>query len=252
MSPEAPHRYGRALALASGLTALVLLIGLAISRVADEALPYLTREPASVLDAPLTDSRGHPTTLGDFRGKVVVLSDVMTLCQESCPIITASMVAAARELDASPRGDRVEFVSVTIDPTRDDVRHLRAYQRQFGAVPTWTLLTGSRRVVDQLWDTLGVWRRRTHLERPYPHDWVSGVPLTTDIAHTDELIFVDGDQNFRYEMDGYGNVPASSIPGRIYGFMDRLGHRNVSAADPGSWTPAQVVDVVDWLLGGAS
>ena len=51
MSPEAPHRYGRALALTSGLTALVLLIGLAISRVADEALPYLTREPASVLDA---------------------------------------------------------------------------------------------------------------------------------------------------------------------------------------------------------
>jgi hypothetical protein len=51
MSSGAPHRYGRALALTSGLTALVLLIGLAISRVADEALPYLTREPASVLDA---------------------------------------------------------------------------------------------------------------------------------------------------------------------------------------------------------
>ena len=208
--------------------------------------------PASVLTAPLTDSRGHPTTLGDFRGKVLVLTDVMTLCQESCPIITASMVTAARELGAASGGDRVQFVSVTIDPGRDDVRHLRAYERQFGAMPNWTLLTGSRGVVDDLWDTLGVWRHRTRLERPYPRDWVTGAPLTTDIAHTDELIFVDGDQRFRYEMDGYGNVPAEAIPGRIYRFMDRLGHRNVSAADAGSWTPAQVTDVVDWLLGGAS
>jgi cytochrome oxidase Cu insertion factor (SCO1/SenC/PrrC family) len=208
--------------------------------------------PASVLTAPLTDSRGRPTTLGDFRGKVVVLSDVMTLCQESCPIITASMVTAARELGGSPHGDQVQFVSVTIDPTRDDVRHLRAYERQFGAMPNWTVLTGSRRVVEDLWDTLGVWRRRTHLEPPYPRDWVTGAPVTTDIAHTDELIFIDGHQSFRYEMDGYGNVPASSIPGRIYRFMDRLGHRNVSVADSGAWTPAQVTEVVDWLLGGAS
>lgn len=208
--------------------------------------------PASVLTAPLRDSRGHRTTLGALKGNVIVLSDVMTLCQESCPIITASMVTAARELDASPRGDQLEFVSITIDPTRDDLRHLRAYERQFGAVPNWTLLTGSRRVVDHLWDTLGVWRHRTPLERPYPRDWVTGAPLTTDIAHTDELIFIDGDQNFRYEMDGYGNVPASSIPGRIYRFMDRLGHRNVSVPDPGSWSPAQVTEVLDWLLERAS
>jgi len=208
--------------------------------------------PASVLTAPLTDSHGHRTTLGDFRGKVVVLSDVMTLCQESCPIITASMVTAARELAASSRGDQVQFVSVTIDPGRDDVRHLRAYERQFGAMRNWTLLTGSRRAVDALWDRLGVWRHRTGLERPYPHDWVTGSPLTTDVAHTDELIFIDGDQRFRYEMDGYGNVPAAAIPGRIYRFMDRLGHRNASTSDPGSWTPGQVTEVVDWLLGGAS
>ncbi|WP_179662938.1 SCO family protein [Nocardioides panaciterrulae] len=208
--------------------------------------------PASVLTAPLTDSRGRPTTLDAFRGKVLVLTDVMTLCQESCPIVTASMVTAARRLEASLRGDRVQFLSLTVDPGRDDVRHLRAYERQFGALPNWTLLTGSRRVVDGLWDTLGVWRHRTPIERPFPRDWVTGVPLTTDIAHTDELIFIDGDQRFRYEMDGYGNVPASAIPGRIYRFMDRLGHRNVSATDPGAWTPDQVTEVVDWLLGGAS
>jgi cytochrome oxidase Cu insertion factor (SCO1/SenC/PrrC family) len=205
--------------------------------------------PTSVLDSPLVDSHGHATTLGSMSGKVIVLSDVMTLCQESCPIITASMVAAARKLDRTPLGRHVEFVSLTIDPTRDDARHLRAYQRQFGALPNWTVLTGSRGAVDQVWHTLGVWRHRTTLKPPYPRDWVTGGRLTTDIAHTDELIFIDKDQNFRYELEGYGNVPPSSIPMRIHHFMDRLGHRNLSTPEAGSWSPAQVTQVLHWVLG---
>lgn len=208
--------------------------------------------PASVLDAPLVNSRGRPTTLRAMRGKVIVLSDVMTLCQESCPIITASMLSAARSLDRTPAGRNVEFVSLTVDPTRDDGEHLRAYQRQFPPIPNWTLLTGSPSVVNRLWDTLGVWRRRTHLKPPLPKDWVTGAPLTTDVAHTDELIVIDAGQRFRYEVDGSGNVPRSAIPPRIYRFMDALGRRNVAQPDPGSWTPAQMSQVVHWVLGGAA
>ena len=205
--------------------------------------------PASVLDAPLVDARGRPTTLRSLRGRVIVLSDVMTLCQESCPIITASMVSAARSLDRGPLGRDVEFVSLTIDPKRDDGRHLRAYQRQFPAVPNWTMLTGSPAIVDGLWRTLGVWRHVTHLKPPLPRDWVTGAALTTDIAHTDGLIFIDASQRFRYEMEGYGNTSPSEIPPRIYCFMDALGHRNASQPDPASWTPAQLGDVVRWILG---
>jgi cytochrome oxidase Cu insertion factor (SCO1/SenC/PrrC family) len=208
--------------------------------------------PARVLDAPLVDEHGRATSLGAMRGKVIVLSDVMTLCAESCPIITASMVSAARQLDRTPLGSRVEFVSLTIDPARDDVRHLRAYQRQFPALRNWTVLTGSPSVVGGVWHTLGVWRHVTRLEPPLPHDWVTGVPLTTDIAHTDELIFIDGDQRFRYEMDGYGDVRPSMIPARIYRFMDALGRRNVATPDPGSWTPSQVTTVLRWMLGSTA
>jgi len=205
--------------------------------------------PATVLDAPLVDSNGRATTLRAMHGKVIVLSDVMTLCQESCPIITASMVAAARDLRRTDAGRRVQLVSLTIDPVRDDQRHLRAYQRQFGEVPHWTVLGGRRPVVDQVWKTLGVWRRVTHVKPPLPRDWVTGAPLSTDIAHTDELIFIDGHQDFRYEMEGYGTVRPSAIPKRIYRFMDELGHRNVSTPDPGTWTPSQVTRVLRWVLG---
>jgi cytochrome oxidase Cu insertion factor (SCO1/SenC/PrrC family) len=205
--------------------------------------------PADVLDAQLVDSRGRPTTLRSMHGKVIVLSDVMTLCQESCPIITASMLSAARNLDRTRLGRRIEFVSLTIDPKRDDEQHLRAYRRQFGALRNWTLLTGTPRVVDRVWQTLGVWRHPTRLKPPLPRDWVTGAPLTTDIAHTDEVIFIDGHQNVRYEMEGYGNVSPSDLPRRIYHFMDALGHRNVSAPEPGSWTPAELTLAVHWVLG---
>jgi protein SCO1/2 len=203
--------------------------------------------PSSILDAPLVDEQGRHVTLGDWRGKTIVLSDVMTLCQETCPLATASMVSAARQLDATSAGKDVEFVSLTIDPTRDDLRHLRAYRRQFGAIPNWTVLTGSPEVVDALWTRLGVWRHLTHLKPPYPTDWLTGAPLTTDISHSDELIFVNGAQRFRFEMEGSGNVAPRTIPARIYRFMDALGHRNAKAPDPGAWTPGQVQGVLSWM-----
>jgi cytochrome oxidase Cu insertion factor (SCO1/SenC/PrrC family) len=209
--------------------------------------------PSEVLDARLVDGRGHATTLSALRGKVIVLSDFMTLCAEVCPIGTASMLQAARQIDRTPLGARVEFVSLTIDPVRDDARHLRAYQRTFGRYDNWMVLGGSPTVVDQVWKRLGIWIHQTRNSRPYPRDWVSGQPLTTDLSHTDELIFIDGSQQFRYEMDGVGTVSsARMIPQRLYHFMDALGHRNVTNPSAGDWSPAQVIDVLQWLAGGSS
>jgi protein SCO1/2 len=208
---------------------------------------------SDVLDAHLVDGYGHETTLGALRGKVIVLSDFMTQCAEVCPIGTASMLQAARQIDGTPLAAHVEFVSLTIDPIRDDAHHLRAYQRTFGPFDNWMVLGGSPTVVDEVWKRLGIWIHQTRNEKPYPRDWVTGQPLTTDLSHTDELIFIDGDQRFRYELDGTGTVPSSgAIPRRIYTFMDALGHRNVRNPSAGGWSSGQVADVVQWLTGGAS
>lgn len=203
---------------------------------------------SDVLDAPLVDADGLTTTLRALHGKVIVLSDFMTLCAEVCPIGTASMLQAARQIAHSPLGSRVEFVSLSIDPRRDDRRHLRAYQHTFGALPNWLVLGGSPATVDAVWKRLGIWIHRTRNPTPYPRDWVTGKPLTTDLSHTDELIFIDGGQQFRYELDGAGTVgSAKQIPGRLYHFMDALGHRNVRNPAAGDWSPNEVVDVLRWL-----
>ena len=62
--------------------------------------------------------------------------------------------AAAEEDRASPT--KVELVELTIDPTRDTVARLHAYQRLYGAMPHWTLATGRPDAVQKLRQTLGV------------------------------------------------------------------------------------------------
>jgi cytochrome oxidase Cu insertion factor (SCO1/SenC/PrrC family) len=205
--------------------------------------------PKPLLGLPFTNSQGERVTLGSFRGKTVVISDMMTLCQETCAIGTASMLEAARAVDRAGLTSQIEFLSITIDPGRDDVRHLAAYERSFGHLANWELLTGDPAAVNELWDRLGVWRRTVSLSPPYPRDWLTHQPLAVDIQHSDDLIFLSPDQRFRFEIDGPASVPSvHSLPSRIYAFMDGVGHQNVRSPSAGSWSARQVLQVLRWIL----
>jgi protein SCO1/2 len=94
-----------------------------------------------------------------------------------------------------------------------------------------------------------------HLSAPYPRDWLTGRPLTSDIQHTDDLVFIDAHQRFRFLIDGPGSVPSRRLlPPRIYTFMDTAGRQIVRRPTAGSWSAAEVEQVVRWLVGegGAS
>jgi cytochrome oxidase Cu insertion factor (SCO1/SenC/PrrC family) len=92
----------------------------------------------------LVDQSGASRTLGSLHGKVLVISDAMTLCQETGPLHTANLVATARAVTAAGLADRVQFATITIDPQRDTPARLAAYRDQFAPPPAdWTLLTGS-------------------------------------------------------------------------------------------------------------
>ncbi|GAA2017322.1 hypothetical protein GCM10009740_00950 [Terrabacter terrae] len=75
--------------------------------------------PRAILDLPLTDSSGKTVHLADFAGRTVVLSDNMTLCQETCPMDTATLVQTARDENATADRAKVVYLSVTVDPVRD-------------------------------------------------------------------------------------------------------------------------------------
>ncbi len=77
----------------------------------------------------LTDHRGAPRTLQDFRGKAVVLFFGFTQCPDVCPTTLADMAQVMRQL--GPDAKRVQVLFVTVDPERDTQEVLAKYVPAF-------------------------------------------------------------------------------------------------------------------------
>lgn len=234
---------------------LLLLAGCASSAPAAPALSVgqqLDAPPASaVRDAALVTSTGQPLTLASLRGKVVVISDMMTLCQETCPLDTANLVAAARAVSQAGLGNRVEFLSITIDPARDSVDRLAIYRRLFEpAPPDWEVATGSAAALQTFWRDLGVYIQKTPDTPPAPKDWLTGKPLTYDLTHSDEVFFLDRRGAERFVLDGAPHLArGATIPPQLAAFLDAQGRQHVTNPAAGAWTLPQELSVVSWLTG---
>lgn len=241
---------------------LVMLVGLLLAGCAASsgaAPPPPSRSVGTRLDAamaqrvvklPFTDSSGHTRRLSDFSGKLVVISDGMTLCQESCPLDTASVAQTARQVAAAKAQRDVEFLTITVDPRRDTPRQLAAYRRLFEPAPSnWLMLTGSSRSVRALWKYLGVYVKKVpDHDSPAPRNWRTGKPLGYDIEHSDEVFFLDRQLRERFILSGTPRLDGrGAVPARLYRFMTAKGHRNLTHPDNLAWTPKQALQVIGWL-----
>ena len=130
-------------------------LGLAAAALAAAATPWLAGcergadRPAlrgiDVAGAPygrtltLTDQHGQRRTLGDFRGKVVMLYFGFVQCPDVCPTALARAVEVMQRL--GPDAGRVQLLFVTVDPERDTPALLRDYMAAFH--PSFLGLTGT-------------------------------------------------------------------------------------------------------------
>jgi protein SCO1/2 len=210
-----------------------------------------TALPAPVRRLPLTTSTGERVDLAQYTGTVVVISDMMTLCQETCPLDTANIVAAARAVQRAGLADRVTFLSITIDPTRDTVSRLAAFRRLYRPAPSdWQLATGTPATLTALWRALGVFIKKVPDTAPAPKDWLTGKPLSYDLTHSDEVFFIDGHGRERFLLEGAPHVaPGAPIPAKLRHFLDAKGRANVTHPDPQAWTLPQELQVLSWLTG---
>ena len=209
--------------------------------------------PSSIGSIPLRDPAGHTVTLDSLRGKTVVVSDSMTLCSEDCPLDTANIVAAARAVDAAGLTSKVEFLTVTVDPQRDDARHLIAYRRLYDPsdqLPNWELLTGSRENIARLWSYLGVYWHKVPQGNPPDHDWLTGSPLSYDVQHADEVLMFDSTGSERYVISGHAHViDSAKVPTTMRGFLSPEGRRHLYRPGGTAWSPSDVLQGVSWLTG---
>jgi protein SCO1/2 len=76
----------------------------------------------------LVDQNGARRTLGEFRGRVVLLYFGYTFCPDICPTDLATLKALLEV-----HGDRLQVLFVTLDPERDTPRQLASYLGFFDA-----------------------------------------------------------------------------------------------------------------------
>ncbi len=95
-------------------------------------------------DFSLVDQDGHPRTLADYRGRVVVVFFGFVHCPDVCPAALFRLALAMRQLGAQRAAVQVLFV--TLDPQRDTVATLGPYVRAFDG--QFAGLTGTAGQVD--------------------------------------------------------------------------------------------------------
>jgi len=114
----------------------------------------------------LTDQNGHAVAFpNDYRGRKLVVSYIYTHCPDVC-IVTTSGIEKVRKQLAGGDSNGVAFVSITMDPRRDDTAALRQYAELRGIdTHNWQFLTGPESTVDSLLDDMGLARRRSYIEQ---------------------------------------------------------------------------------------
>ena len=80
-------------------------------------------------DFKLTDHNGQPRSLGDFKGKAVVLFFGYTQCPDVCPTTLSTMREAMTLLGDDAK--RVQVLFATVDPARDTQALLAQYVPSF-------------------------------------------------------------------------------------------------------------------------
>jgi protein SCO1/2 len=106
-------------------------------------------------DATFTTDDGRAFTLGELRGRPVVLAMFFASCGYACPLIVSDIQAIRARLPAELR-DRAAFVLVSFDVARDTPAALATYRVQRNLDGQWRLLHGNDDSVRELAALLGV------------------------------------------------------------------------------------------------
>jgi protein SCO1/2 len=157
----------RSAALSAVLAALTivalaaLLFGLpsAAPRFAPQTSPLPRIAPAPAFK--LVSQDGAPVTLADYRGRVVAVTFILTLCTSTCPVLTP-MMSTVQDRLGRDFGTKIAFVSITVDPERDTPEDLKMYAQAYGAnLAGWSFLTGSPDVIRDVTRRYGVYAAKT-------------------------------------------------------------------------------------------
>ena len=120
------------------------LIVIGLAQRSHSELPEL----GSLPDFEFINQDGAPFGLAQMKGKISIVDFIFTNCPTICPPMSGNMQTLYNQFE---NVDKIQFVSITVDPERDSTPRLREYADAYGADPQrWLFLTGAKDTIAAL------------------------------------------------------------------------------------------------------
>jgi protein SCO1/2 len=139
-----PHFFKQSKWLFIGFLVMLagFLLGWFVLLLLDASYTYhgtVLQSPTPADDFTLTGPDGNQVSLGDFRGRAILLYFGYTFCPDVCPTTLTELARAKAEL--AKDGQKLQVIMVTVDPERDTPEKLNKYVTHFD--PSFIGLTGN-------------------------------------------------------------------------------------------------------------
>jgi protein SCO1/2 len=102
----------------------------------------------------LRDSTGKRFDLATLRGKAVLISFQYVNCPDECPLMTANLHTALKQL--GPEASKVQVVGVSTDPKGDKPKAVNEYLAKHQVTDEMRYLIGSKSQLAKVWKAWGI------------------------------------------------------------------------------------------------
>lgn len=119
----------------------------------------------------LVDQDGRRITLSRYRGHVVVLTFIHSLCHDTCPLMAEQIKGALNDLPHDGRG--VPAIGVSVDPSEDTVTRRRAFLARHEMSGRLAFVNGPLGVMRRVWRAYAI------------------APVTPKVDHSTFVLLID-------------------------------------------------------------
>ncbi len=105
----------------------------------------------SVAPHEFLDEAGKAVSLGEFRGRPLVLNLVFTACSTTCPVIVQSLHRSVQVANGALGPDAFSVVTIGFDTDHDTPEQMRAFRASQGVrMANWSFLSADKATIEAL------------------------------------------------------------------------------------------------------
>ena len=225
--------------------------------------------PTSVLDAKFLDQQGNVVSLRNLLGQTVIIVPFLTLCPDTCPFTAGNLLQLQSRL-TKDKAKNVSVVAISVDPYRDGVARIKAYQSMIkGNFAIWTgqgattvpvppknasgadsVGTGDVNANTAAVESFLGWQAQiVEEDTPASVDWMAPhKKLTYDVSHSDGFFVVNSAGTLRF-VGTHAPQFHGDLVHQLYKFLNSDGKYTAKHPTKGGWTPTGALNAMSWVAG---